>query len=55
MLTQGSKDFSYFKEPKLKDLKSAPPYDNMAEPTKKKDKKKVSRNKNKNTLRSKKN
>ena len=40
--TQGTttKDFSYLKEPKTKDLKSVPLCDNPAEPAKKKDKQK---------------
>ena len=36
---QGSKDFSRSEEPKLKDPKPAPSYDNVAEPAKKKDRK----------------
>ena len=37
--TQGSKDSSRSKEPKLKDPKPAPSHDNAAEPAKKEDKK----------------
>ena len=39
MQTQGSKDFFCLKEPKFKDLKSAPSRDNAAELPKKDDKK----------------
>ena len=55
MQTQGSKDFSYSKEPKPKGLKSALPYDDIVESAKKESKKKRgSKDTNKNILGSKK-
>ena len=42
MQTKGFKDFSQSEDPKLKNLKFAPPRDNMAKPAKKENKKKKS-------------
>lgn len=53
--TKGFKDFSQSEDPKLKNLKFAPPRDNMAKPAKKENKKKSPKSTSENALERKKN